>query len=725
MKLQTTFLHSKIARRIFWLFILCALIPITVLALVSLYNVSGQLKEESHRRLHQAAREEAMIVLARLVSLEGDLKLVALAERGHSAGSLPSSVNGTLALSTDLGNRIKGLDLVKPDRSRQRLFGEVRSRFDLSADELAFLRNEKNVLTTFPCEPKGVCIYLSRQLDADHPEKGILIAEINPTYLWDVENLSSESGTCIFDQTGQTLFCSAQSPSWFPPQAAHSFSGEFEWGKDQREFVADYWNLPLQAPFFLPHWTIVTSRAKSQVLAPLVQFKTSFIFVYLLAIWVVVLLSLVQIRRNLVPLGKLKEGTGQLSRGDFHTRVTVNSGDEFEELASSFNFMADRIEKQLNSLKVFNEIDRAILSAWDIGKIVDTLSSRLGELVPLDQVAVAIFDGRESLQGLAYIYDGAVRPRKTEEFVEVSGDEARSLVREPHHLVQAGGADLPNYLKPLHAGGMRYFLVVPVSVEERLSALLVLGHATSSPWTPGDKEHARKLGDQFAVALANSRLVNQLHQLQWGTLTALARAIDAKSPWTLGHSERVTKHAVDIAKAMGLSAKELDIIRRGCLLHDVGKIGTPVSILDKVGKLNAEETKIMQEHVTIGARILEPIPGLAESMPIVLQHHEWLNGGGYPFGLAGEQIHLHSRIAAVADCFDALVSDRPYRKGLELERALQIIREGSGKQFDPVVIEVFEGIVGSENASRIKPASYAKPSEDEILILERNHDHGD
>src|SRR6516165_2375327 len=205
MKIQTTFLHSKIARRIFWLFVLCALIPITVLALVSLYNVSGQLKEESHRRLHQAAREEAMIVLARLVSLEGDLKLVALAERGHSAGSLPSSVNGTLALSTDLGNRIKGLDLVKPDRSRQRLFGEVRSRFDLSADELAFLRNEKNVLTTFPCEPKGVCIYLSRQLDADHPEKGILIAEINPTYLWDVENLSSESGTCIFDQTGQTL----------------------------------------------------------------------------------------------------------------------------------------------------------------------------------------------------------------------------------------------------------------------------------------------------------------------------------------------------------------------------------------------------------------------------------------------------------------------------------------------------------------------------------------
>src|SRR6516165_5023816 len=118
MKLQTTFLHSKIARRIFWLFVLCALIPITILALVSLHNVSGQLKEESHRRLHQAAREEAMVVGARLMSVDGDLKLIAFGIRAQSAESRPSSVNGTFTLSNDLGNRIKGLDVLMPDRSR-------------------------------------------------------------------------------------------------------------------------------------------------------------------------------------------------------------------------------------------------------------------------------------------------------------------------------------------------------------------------------------------------------------------------------------------------------------------------------------------------------------------------------------------------------------------------------------------------------------------------------
>jgi putative nucleotidyltransferase with HDIG domain len=164
----------------------------------------------------------------------------------------------------------------------------------------------------------------------------------------------------------------------------------------------------------------------------------------------------------------------------------------------------------------------------------------------------------------------------------------------------------------------------------------------------------------------------------------------------MGHSERVTDWAIKIAEAMGLPPKELDVIRRGGLLHDIGKIGTPAEILDKPGKLTDEELRVMREHVNIGARILEPIPRLADSMPIVLQHHEWVNGGGYPNGLAGEEVTLHARICAVADCFDALSSDRPYRAGLPVKKILQILQEGAGKQFDPHVLEVFKTIVEPE-----------------------------
>jgi HD-GYP domain-containing protein (c-di-GMP phosphodiesterase class II) len=122
-----------------------------------------------------------------------------------------------------------------------------------------------------------------------------------------------------------------------------------------------------------------------------------------------------------------------------------------------------------------------------------------------------------------------------------------------------------------------------------------------------------------------------------------------------------------------------------------------VNILDKPGKLTDEEMQQMREHVRIGARIMEPIPGFTECLPIILQHHEWLNGSGYPEGLAGDEISLHARIFAVADCYDALISDRPYRPGTSRERAKEIIRAGVGKQFDAGVVEKFLNLLEHEN----------------------------
>lgn len=697
MKLQTTFLHSKLARRIFWLFVLCGLIPITVLAIVSLRNVTAQLQEQSRGQLHRAAREEAITIYERLSFLEADMKLIAFGVRSSSGRVPASSSDGSSGLSSNLLSLFKGLELVTPDGNHQTLFGKSQLQFDFTAEEQKFLNSGRNILSTIPCDEPKSCIFLSRRLNASHPAEGTLVAQIKPSYLWDTEDLPQDTDVCVLDPFGRTLFCSAETPDSFPSQVTHSFAGEFEWKLNGREFLASYWNLPLASSFFAQHWTIVSSEAKPDVIAPLTRFRTSFLLAFLLALWVVLLLSLVQIRRNLVPLGKLKEATTRIALGNFHTRVTVNSGDEFEELAVSFNSMARRIERQLNSLKVVNEIDRAILSAWDIEKIVDTLSNRLSELLPLDLVAVNLFDSGRSLRALTYIYGPDLNSPRLTEKVEVTADEVCKLSEQPQVSVLTASDNLPSYLKPLSVRGMKYFLRVPILLEGRPSAIFTLGHASACAWTEEDREHARQLADQVAVALSNSHLVSELQQLHWGTLTALARAIDAKSPWTLGHSERVTDCAIKIARAMGLPSKELDIMRRGGLLHDIGKIGTPAAILDKAGKLTDEELNQMREHVNIGARILQPIPGLAESMSIVVQHHEWVNGGGYPNGLTGEEITLHARIFAVADCFDALISDRPYRPGMPIERVMQIIEEGAGKQFDPHVVEVFRRIVDQEN----------------------------
>jgi putative nucleotidyltransferase with HDIG domain len=250
------------------------------------------------------------------------------------------------------------------------------------------------------------------------------------------------------------------------------------------------------------------------------------------------------------------------------------------------------------------------------------------------------------------------------------------------------GAHTPEFLLPLAERGMRLAEVFPILLDGKLCAALVCAGASQEAMSEEDRSSARAVADRLTVGLSNMSLIDALEQMNWGTLTALARAIDAKSAWTAGHSERVTQMALRLARAMDLPDRDLQIMQRGGLLHDIGKIGTPLEILDKPGKLADHEMAIMREHVQTGVRILEPVAAFADALPIVAQHHEWFNGRGYPAGLAGEEITLHARIFAVADCYDALISDRPYRKGLPQERVVQMLAENSGKQFDPQVIKV-------------------------------------
>ncbi|HMD18539.1 MAG TPA: HD domain-containing phosphohydrolase [Terriglobales bacterium] len=250
----------------------------------------------------------------------------------------------------------------------------------------------------------------------------------------------------------------------------------------------------------------------------------------------------------------------------------------------------------------------------------------------------------------------------------------RTISPDSVRVMLTGSSDMQAAASAVNEGQIFRFLTKPVTSETLLATLracVVRYH------------DALLEKDQLKIA------VEALEQLDLGTLTALARAIDAKSAWTAGHSERVTILALKIGHAMSLPAKSLEIMHRGGLLHDIGKIGTPLAVLDKPGALEPDEMQIMQDHVKIGVRILEPIPCFREALPMVAQHHEWLDGSGYPAGLAGENISLLARILAVADCYDAIVSDRPYRKGLPKQQALEILTQRSGTQFDPIIIEVF------------------------------------
>lgn len=172
-------------------------------------------------------------------------------------------------------------------------------------------------------------------------------------------------------------------------------------------------------------------------------------------------------------------------------------------------------------------------------------------------------------------------------------------------------------------------------------------------------------------------------------LFALAAAVEAKDPYTEGHLHRLVVYASRISRALGLSARAKQVNQVGALLHDIGKIGIPEAILSKPGKLTPDEFAIIKQHPEIGERICRPLRFGAEIGPIVRGHHERWDGGGYPDGLAGEAIPLGARIVAVADAFDAMTTDRPYRKALVLDRVSEVLRQGAGTQWDAAVVEVF------------------------------------
>ena len=701
MKFEGAFLRSKVGLRIFLLFVCCALLPIAALAVFSFSHVMNQLEEQGQRRLHQSSKDMGMAIFERLTFLEDEMKVVAskIGTRSDRMGHIPSREFGE-----HLKQRFKGLVLVTDSGKSMPLFGQIQNRPELNPKEKEHIRSGDTLVASMYDPVHSGRIFMSLGLDPGNPGRGILWGEIETTYLWasGVDHpLPPMTELCILDDSNNVLFSTLPGRVSFPEEVgrrmARSALGQFEWVYEKKKYLAHYWSIFLQGEFFTPRWTVVMSEPKSNVLAPMADFKRVFPLVIFMSLFVVLLLSVIQIRRSMVPLGKLQEGTKRIAAKDFDSRVTIRSHDEFEELAASFNMMAGQLGRQFNALTTLAEIDRAILSSLETEKIVDVVLNRIHDVFPCDGVSVTLLDPKAKMTARTHIGNGKPDDEKQVETINLTPEEVKELTDHPEKAFVEVEEAPPSYLAPLVRCGINSFLVLPIILKKGLSGIITLGYAKSPVLSEEDFLRTRELANQMAVAMSNAELIEELNQLNWGTLTALARAIDAKSHWTAGHSERVTKMALKIGSVLGLPQEEMDILHRGGLLHDIGKLGVPADILDKPGGLTDGERRLMQDHVRLGARILEPITAYAEVIPIVFQHHEHFNGRGYPDGLAGGMISLGARIFAVADSFDALTSDRPYRQAKDHRYAIQVIRQEAGSQFDPEIVQAFLEVIAHES----------------------------
>lgn len=691
MKLETTFLRSKVARRIFFLFASCTLLPITVLGIFSFHQVTKESLEQRRLALQQASKAKGMEVLERLDNLKTELQILSLqTQRGEPTIS-----------ASQFQDHFSTLAIYSQGRIAVSLLG---SPSPMPPSGRSGLQSDKPWLITYPCKDRSeTCVQMALPLHPNQPAEGMIVGEIRPAYLWDTESLPSEFALSIFKNTPQYPellqgIQASQPPSGFTHYSQADSSRYFQWNIDGKTYDAAYWKIFLTPSYQTAPWIVVVSLPSQPLVSAAHGFRQSFPLIILLTLWFALLASLVQIRRTMVPLERLHDATRQIAVRRFETRVDVSSGDEFQQLADSFNTMAGQLGDQFRALKTIGEIANAILSSLDQVTILNAVLDRVSDLHNSACFAIGLIEDNclSGSSSLSVAHVSSATPRELVPTHFCSAD-LQLLQRNPEFLQAQVTESIPEFLRPLVEKDVSCFSIFPIFVDRKPFGALIYGHSTLFRPESEDVHHARQIADQLAVAFSNARLIAALEQLHWGTLTALARAIDAKSNWTAGHSERVTRLALRIGRAMGLSSEDLQTMERGGLLHDVGKIGTPREILDKPEKLNDLEMKIMREHVTIGMRILEPIPGLNQALPIVAQHHERFDGTGYPNGLKGDEISLFARIFAVADAFDAMTSDRPYRSGMPRAQAVQLIASQAGAQFDPEAVAAFLDLFPSEH----------------------------
>ncbi|GAB4192728.1 MAG: hypothetical protein Kow00105_06780 [Phycisphaeraceae bacterium] len=270
---------------------------------------------------------------------------------------------------------------------------------------------------------------------------------------------------------------------------------------------------------------------------------------------------------------------------------------------------------------------------------------------------------------------------------------------EPVILDDAGELDIPELAYLAHS-----LLLTPLHVDGKPLGLLYGGDKVKPG--PGlssvDSKLCASLAASLSIYLKNVMLYEDMHSMFLGTLHALSTTIDAKDSYTHGHSERVALMAKNLARAAGMDEQTVERVYLSGLVHDVGKIGVPESVLTKPGKLTDTEFDLIRRHPQIGARILEGIRQMHDLIPGVLYHHESWDGSGYPEGLAGQEIPLFGRIIGLADAFDAMCSDRTYRLARPMHEALDEVRRCSGKQFDPELADIFVKLDFSEYLDMIE-----------------------
>lgn len=363
------------------------------------------------------------------------------------------------------------------------------------------------------------------------------------------------------------------------------------------------------------------------------------------------------------------------------------------------------VNQQVNRLQSLRKIDRAISSSFDLHVSLNIILDQITAQLNVDAACVLLLD--HHTQSFQFVEGkGFQNHRSQETYLRLGLGLAGNVALKNAPMLISNLNEQTDNLERTSLIDDEHFVFyygIPLASKGKPQGVLELFHRSPKPITTNWENFAETLSGQAAIAIDNALLFTELQQTNLeisqaydSTLEGWAKALELRDHDTEGHSQRVSDLTIQLAKNLGVPEKNLPHIRRGALLHDIGKMAIPDDILQKAGPLTDQEWEIIKKHPLYAKEMLQPILYLKKALDIPLFHHERWDGKGYPKGLKGEHIPLPARIFAVVDVWDALTSDRPYRSAWSKQKALTHIKEQSGKHFDPDVVETFIQLIKIE-----------------------------
>ena len=484
MRLELETFSSKISRRIFSTFVICALVPVGCVAVLTYFKVTRHLEVQALDSLRHAAKSQTKTFVDRLKLAESELRLIdSLIDNRKRIE--PYDLDELLR--DRLQKRFSNITLVRiPNEPQPLINPQAIPPVRVASEDIKHLSAGYPLLAELTVSSSTPSIMLMRLVDPKKTDRGLWVGEINPNFLWATGKMSNrplDTEFCVLDSSYRLLYSSrpnlAKIAELLKLKTQASTSGHFEFSAGGEPFIASYTQMFVKQYFKLPHWTVILFKPKSDVFAPLAEFKTNFPAIIILTLMVVMWLCIVNIRKNLVPIGALKEGAQRIAVRDFSKPVKVSHDDEFADLAAAFNEMSEALNHKFKTLSVKAEIDRAVVSTLDPDEIIKAAITRIADCVACRVYGISLIDVSASARNRVLYCFEFERQTILTETISITPHERRVLEQNPNYLMAHANDPRPHYLPRSSHLSLPNLLIFPVWVKKKLAAILWLAGSLS------------------------------------------------------------------------------------------------------------------------------------------------------------------------------------------------------------------------------------------------------